>query len=59
MFSYKTKLDSNLRYLLTNNCYRNYRVLIKYKNIKTSIIKKITSLKGELDVYKRQHVFFL
>ena len=48
MFSYKTKLDSNLRYLLTNNCYRNYRVLIKYKNIKTSIIKKITSLKGEL-----------
>lgn len=48
MFSYKNKLDSNLRYLLTNNCYRNYRVLIKYKNIKTSIVKKITSLKGEL-----------
>jgi subtilisin family serine protease len=48
MFFYKTKLDRDLKYLISNNCYKNYRVLIKYKNIKDSIIKKISSSRGKL-----------
>lgn len=46
MFSYKKKLDSNLKYYLSKNAYRSYRVLIKYKNFQSSITKKINSYKG-------------
>lgn len=42
----KNKLDKNLEYFLDNNCYRKYRVLIKYEHTSTSIIKKITSSGG-------------
>jgi len=46
MFSYKKKIDSNLKYYLLKNAYKSYRVLIKYKNFQSSIIKKINSYKG-------------
>lgn len=46
MFSYKKKLDSNLKYYLSKNAYRSYRVLIKYKNFQSSITKKINSYRG-------------
>ena len=42
----KNKLDKNLEYFLDNNCYRKYRVLIKYEHTCTSIIKRITSSGG-------------
>ncbi|MBD7912593.1 S8 family serine peptidase [Clostridium cibarium] len=48
MFLYKNKLDKDLKHLISNNYYKFYRVLIKYKNIKDSIIKKISSSKGKL-----------
>ena len=32
MFSSKSKLDNNLKYYVSKNAYKNYRVLIKYKN---------------------------
>ena len=48
MFSFKKKLDYNLRYYLQNNCYSNYRVLIKYRNFEPSICKKILSYKGKV-----------
>lgn len=47
MFSYKNKLDSNLRYLMDNKCYKSYRVLIEYKNLKDIITKRLSS-KGSL-----------
>ena len=46
MFSYKKKLDCNLKYYISNNAYKNYRVLIQYKNFQSSIVKKINSYKG-------------
>lgn len=46
MFSYTKKIDSNLKYYLSKNAYRSYRVLIKYKNFQSSITKKINSYKG-------------
>lgn len=48
MFFAKNKIDKNLRYYVSNNCYKKYRVLIKYKNLKDSIIKRITSSKNSL-----------
>lgn len=42
----KNKLDKNLEYFLDNNCYKKYRVLIKYEHTSISIIKKITSSGG-------------
>ncbi len=42
----KNKLDKNLEYFLNNNCYKNYRVLIKYEHTSNSIIKKISYSKG-------------
>lgn len=48
MFFHKNKLDRNLKYYLSNNCYRKYRVLIKYKHLTDSIIKKLSSNKCEL-----------
>ncbi|NFH70011.1 peptidase [Clostridium botulinum] len=47
-FSYKNKLDPNLKHYMSNNCYKNYRVLIKYKNFQSSIEKKVASYKGKL-----------
>ena len=46
MFSYKKKLDCNLKYYISNNAYKNYRVLIQYKDFQSSIVKKINSYKG-------------
>ena len=46
MFSYKKKLDCNLKYYISNNAYKNYRVLIQYKNFQSSVVKKINSYKG-------------
>ena len=46
MFSYKKKLDYNLKYYISNNAYKNYRVLIQYKDFQSSIVKKINSYKG-------------
>lgn len=45
---YKNKLDPDLKYYMRNNCYKNYRVLIQYKNFQSSIEKKVTSYKGKL-----------
>ena len=49
MFLSNKKLDSNLRYYLTKNAYKSYRVLIKYKNFQSSIGKKISSYKGSVN----------
>ena len=46
MFSSKNKLDYNLKYYLSKNTYKSYRVLIKYKDFQSSIAKKINSYKG-------------
>ena len=46
MFSYKKKLDYNLKYYISNNAYKNYRVLIQYKDFQSSVVKKINSYKG-------------
>ena len=43
MFSNKNKLDYNLKYYLSKNTYKSYRVLIKYKDFQSSIAKKINS----------------
>lgn len=42
------KLDNNLKYYISKNAYKNYRVLIKYKNFHSSLIKKVTSYKGKV-----------
>jgi len=47
MFFHKNKLDKNLNYYLSNNCYKKYRVLIKYKHLTDSILKKLASNKCE------------
>lgn len=46
MFLKKNKLDYNLKYYLSENVYKSYRVLIKYKNFEASLEKKIHSYKG-------------
>ena len=46
MFSYKNKLDCNLEHYISNNAYKNYRVLIQYKDFQSSVVKKINSYKG-------------
>ncbi len=48
MFSSKSKLDTNLRYYISKNAYKNYRVLIKYKSFHSSIAKKVNSYKGKV-----------
>lgn len=48
MFSSKNKLDYNLRYYISKNAYKHYRVLIKYKDFQSSISKKISSYKGTI-----------
>lgn len=46
MFSYKNKLDYNLKYYISKNSYKTYRILIQYKNFQSAIEKKINSYKG-------------
>ena len=46
MFSFKNKLDRNLQYYLKSKNYKEYRILIKYKNFGESLSKKIGSYKG-------------
>ena len=46
MFSYKNKLDHNLKYYLSKNAYKTYRILIKYKDFQSILEKKIASYKG-------------
>lgn len=46
MFSYNKKLDYNLKYYISKNAYKSYRVLIQYKDFQSSIVKKINSYKG-------------
>lgn len=48
MFSFKNKLDYNLNIALKNNSYKKYRVLVKCKNLFSSIVKKISHFKGAL-----------
>ena len=48
MLSLKNKLDTNLRYLLNNKCYKKYRVLIKCKCMLKNISKKIISYKDTI-----------
>lgn len=48
MFSYNKKLDSNLKDCMNLKPYNKYRILIKYKRFQDSIIKRITSHKGEV-----------
>ena len=46
MFSSKKKLDYNLKYYISKNAYKNYRVLIQYNDFQSSVVKKINSYKG-------------
>lgn len=46
MFSFKNKIDNNLKYSITQNLYKQYRILIKCKKFQDNIVKKITNLKG-------------
>lgn len=48
MFPLRKKLDVNLKSCLNSKNYNNYRVLIKYKNFKDKICKRIKSYKGEI-----------
>ena len=48
MFSLRKKLDNNLRLSLNSKFYSDYRVLIKYKNFKDNLCKKVSSYKGEV-----------
>ena len=48
MFFYKNKLDRDLEYFINNNCYKNYRILIKYEHTCNSIIKRISHSRGFL-----------
>jgi subtilisin family serine protease len=46
MFLSKNKLDHNLQYYISKNAYKNYRVIIQYKDFQSSLVKKISSYKG-------------
>lgn len=46
MFSYKNKLDYNLKFSLEKSYYTSYRVIIKCKKFINDIKKKIKALKG-------------
>ena len=46
MFSNKNKIDYNLKYYMSKNIYKYYRIIIKYKAFQSSIVKKINSYKG-------------
>lgn len=48
MFSLNKKLDINLKNCMASKIRKNYRVIIKCSKFQDSIIKKISSYKGEL-----------
>ena len=48
MFSFARRLEPNLKSCMLSKPYNSYRVLIKYKRFQDSIIKRISSYKGEL-----------
>lgn len=48
MFSFKNKIEKNLRDAMNENIYKEYRVLIKCKKFEDNISKKICNLKGSL-----------
>lgn len=48
MFSYKNKLDNNLKFSLEKSYYTSYRVIIKCKKFIKDMKKKIKSLKGTI-----------
>lgn len=48
MFSYKNKLDNNLKFSLEKSYYTSYRVIIKCKKFLKDMKKKIKSLKGTI-----------
>lgn len=48
MFALNKKLEVNLKNCMSSKCKKDYRVIIKYKNFKDKIIKKIPSYKGSV-----------
>lgn len=48
MFSFKNKLDSNLKHALDNKLYKTYRVNIFCKTLLENIEKKVETYKGSL-----------
>jgi subtilisin family serine protease len=48
MFSFKNKLNSDLKKSISDNSYKHYRVLIHCKNLRESVENKIKSYKAEL-----------
>ena len=50
MFSFRSKIDSNLKYYMENKVYRKYRVLIKCKNFTKEIAKKMSEDYEQLKV---------
>lgn len=48
MFSFKKKLEPNLKNCMSSKSTKDYRVIIKCKNFQENIVKKITSYKGEV-----------
>lgn len=48
MFSLTRKLEPNLKACIMSKPYNNYRILIKYKRFQDSILRKISSYKGEV-----------
>jgi hypothetical protein len=48
MFSFKSKLDINLKASMESKSYKSYRVIIKCKNIREHVENKIKGFKGEV-----------
>lgn len=48
MFSLKNKINPELKQVINENLYKNYRVLIKCKHLQKNIESKISSYKGTL-----------
>lgn len=48
MFSFKQKLDPNLKLAINRNYYKSYRVIIHCKTLSESIEKKVTTYKGRI-----------
>lgn len=48
LFSIKSKLDQSLKTEMSNNSYKNYRVIIQCKTLRENIEKKIKAYKAEI-----------
>ena len=48
MFSFKNKLDPNLKIAIDKKYYKNYRVIIHCKTLSESIEKKVKTYKGSM-----------